>query len=100
MNIYIAISATLGAVRKALIVKDAKISSYDYNKHDYVETPMLTSDKIMCTIIGGMCGTVWGPVWLWNIIQKAEVASKGYDPKLYFPVIEHKHKSVFDYMMA
>ena len=73
-----------GIVRKALQVQDATIECYDKDAKKKKRIPILWSDKIALTFLGGLTAvTVW-PMYMYNDVRHIEVSCrKPLDPSWY-----------------
>lgn len=70
-------------VRKAIILRDAKVDCYNWEKREREHVPMLSSTKLAITLSSVVLGQGFWPFWLYSDIQMLEIKMRGLDKKKY-----------------
>lgn len=100
--LYIATTFAYGASRKYKQVSNAKVRMYYTSKKDssttYTTIPMLTSTKIMTSVIGGCVGIFAWPLYLYKDVSEVEMAYKY--PLTNTQICTEQPYTVIDYILS
>lgn len=98
---YAAAAMTYGAIRKAIIIKDAKIYEYKYDSKDYKEYPLLNTQKALLVATGALANIYTWPFYAITDCCTIESHTRGLEKtnyNLFCP--DEKPRSVLHYFLA
>jgi hypothetical protein len=78
---YLRVTGVIGAARGWYLSKDCRYSDWDFDKKEYIDRPLLTSERLHVSFFAGLMSPWAWPLFAFRDMRRFEISYKGLDPK-------------------